>query len=237
MDSFARSILDGALKRALDVAASATALAVLSAPMAAIGLAIRVDSPGPALYRGHRIGRNGRPFRLLKFRTMFVNDGRGPSTTSQDDPRITRVGRLLRDYKLDELPQLVNVLLGDMSLVGPRPQVAWAVDRLSSEERAVLSVRPGITDWASIKFHNEGEIIASSGIADPDEAYLKLIHPEKTRLQLQYVKERSTRVDVRILFETVATLWRTRAGEGAAGRPSANKNSPPRAGEANVVSS
>jgi lipopolysaccharide/colanic/teichoic acid biosynthesis glycosyltransferase len=142
---------------------------------------------------------------------MVVGDGKGPSTTTENDPRITRVGRFVRRYKLDELPQLLNVLVGDMSLVGPRPQVQWAVERFSEEERQVLNVRPGITDWASIRFHNEGEIIAASGEPDPDEAYLRLIHPEKTRLQLEYVRRRSLLVDLRILAQTLATLVRTRA--------------------------
>ena len=205
-----KQTLDGAISRALDLAVSGVALAVLALPFAAIGTAIKLDSAGPIFYRGLRVGRFGVPFRLFKFRSMVVHDGAGPTTTNEGDPRITRVGAALRRYKLDELPQLINVFLGDMSLVGPRPQVQWCVDTFTDEERQVLSVRPGITDWASIRFHNEGEIIAASGMSDPDAAYLELIHPEKTRLQLQYVRERSLFVDFRILLDTLNTLVRTR---------------------------
>src|SRR5262249_44772206 len=155
------------LKRALDITASAIALAALAAPLLAIGIAIKLESPGPMLYRGVRIGKGGKPFRLNKFRTMVVGDGKGPTTTSENDPRITRVGRLLRRLKLDELPQLANVLVGEMSLVGPRPEVPRYVEMFTEEERQILTVRPGITDFASIRFHNEGEIVAASGIADP----------------------------------------------------------------------
>jgi lipopolysaccharide/colanic/teichoic acid biosynthesis glycosyltransferase len=210
---------DLALKRGLDVVMSAASLSLLAPPFAAIGIAIKVDSRGPVFYRGVRVGRHGRSFRLFKFRSMIVDPGIGATTTSENDPRITRVGRLLRTYKLDELPQLINVLLGDMSLVGPRPEVQRYVDLYTDEEKAILSVRPGITDWSSIKFHNEGEIVAASGIADPDEAYSKLIRPEKLRLQLKYVRERNLVVDLHILFETLATLVRTRAhSEGTANR-------------------
>jgi len=202
---------EGGLKRGFDLLASGAALAVLAAPLVVLGLAIKLETPGPAFYRGERVGVRGRPFRLFKFRSMVVNDGRGPSTTTENDPRITRMGHFLRRYKLDELPQIINVFIGDMSLVGPRPQVRWAIDQLAGEERRILNVRPGITDWASIRFHNEGEIIAASGLADPDEAYMRLIHPEKTRLQLRYVDERSFLVDVGILVETLSTLVRTRA--------------------------
>ena len=218
MTSLSRA-LDPPLKRGFDFAVSVAALAGLALPLAALSVAIKLDSPGPVFYRGERIGRFGRPFRLFKFRSMAVGDGKGPTTTTEHDPRITRVGHTLRRYKLDELPQLLNVLAGDMSLVGPRPQVRWAVDRFTSEERQVLNVRPGITDWASIRFHNEGEIIAASGDPDPDQAYLRLIHPEKTRLQLEYVRQRSFLVDLRILADTLATLVRTRAPVAAESPP------------------
>ncbi len=208
----ALKVVDDAFKRGLDVAASCTALAVLAVPMAVIGVAIKADTPGPALYRGVRVGLDGKPFKLFKFRSMVTSGAAGPTSTSGDDPRITRVGRLLRKYKLDELPQLLNVVLGEMSLVGPRPEVQRFVDLYTPEEEAILTVRPGITDWASIRFHNEGEILAASGIADADEAYAKLIRPEKLRLQLRYVRERSFAVDARILVETLATLVRTRSG-------------------------
>jgi lipopolysaccharide/colanic/teichoic acid biosynthesis glycosyltransferase len=206
-----RPRVDDALKRGFDLVISGTALATLAVPLAALSVLIKLDSSGPVFYRGERIGRLGRPFRLFKFRSMVAGGGGGPSTTTENDPRITRLGYVLRRYKLDELPQLINVFAGDMSLVGPRPQVAWAVDRFSEEERQVLNVRPGITDWASIRFHNEGEIIAASGDPDPDQAYLRLIHPEKTRLQLEYVRRRSFLIDLGIIAKTLSTLVRTRA--------------------------
>ena len=206
--------MQDALKRGFDVFAAGTGLVALSAPLALIAIAVRWDSTGPALYKSERIGRGGQPFQLLKFRSMRVSDARGPTTTSARDPRITRVGRFLRRYKLDELSQLINVLRGEMSLVGPRPQVRWAVDRFTAQERRILMVRPGMTDWASIRFHNEEEIVSASGDSDPDAAYMRLIHPEKTRLQLEYVHDRSLWQDMRILAATLSTLVNTRGGAG-----------------------
>jgi lipopolysaccharide/colanic/teichoic acid biosynthesis glycosyltransferase len=137
-------------------------------------------------------------------------DRKGPASTSSNDMRVTRGGHIIRKFKLDELSQLINVFLGDMSLVGPRPQVQWAVDKYTDEEKQMLQLRPGITDWASIKFHNEGEIISRSGITDPDEAYMKLIHPEKMRLQLKYLKEHNLWIDLLIIIQTILTLFMTR---------------------------
>jgi lipopolysaccharide/colanic/teichoic acid biosynthesis glycosyltransferase len=190
-----------ALKRAMDIALSAAGLIVLAPALLAISALIAVGSRGGVWYRGERAGRHGKPFRIWKFRTMRV-DAAGPTSTSEDDPRITSIGHVLRKYKLDELPQLFNVFLGEMSLVGPRPQVPWAVATYTSDERRVLSVRPGISDWASIRFRNEGAIL--KGHTDPDEAYMRLIHPEKMRLALQYVDQRSLRVDLSILLKTLA---------------------------------
>lgn len=199
------------LKRAFDFFAALIGLILLSPLFAAVAIAIKLESPGPVFYRGERVGRYGKLFRIYKFRSMVVNaDKIGGSTTSDSDSRVTKTGRFIRKYKLDEFSQLINVLVGDMSLVGPRPQVKWAVDTYTEEEKQVLTLRPGITDWASIKFHNEGEIIANSGISDPDEAYMKIIHPEKMRLQLQYLRERNFLVDIKILFQTVSTLFFSR---------------------------
>jgi lipopolysaccharide/colanic/teichoic acid biosynthesis glycosyltransferase len=192
-------------KRVFDVGVAATGLGVLALPMAGVAIAIKLDSLGPVFYRGERVGLQGRPFRIFKFRSMHVNRS-GPDTTSARDDRITRVGHFIRRYKIDELPQLINVLLGEMSLVGPRPEVQKFVDMYTEEEKAILAVRPGITDWSSIKFHNEGEIVAKSGYANADEAYLELIRPEKLRLQLKYVKERSLRADFKILCDTFALM-------------------------------
>ena len=205
------------LKRIFDVVVAGVGLLVLALPMAAVAIAIKLDGPGPVFYRGERVGLHGKTFRIFKFRSMRVQNT-GPDTTSIHDDRITRVGHFVRKYKLDELAQLINVLIGDMSLVGPRPEIRRFVELYTPEEQVILSVRPGITDWASIRFHNEGEIVAKSGYADADEAYLALIRPEKLRLQLRYVRERSLRVDLLILFETLATLLRTRTG-GQNGSP------------------
>lgn len=198
---------DEALKRGFDLLISSSALALLGPSFVAIAAWIKLDSRGPIFYRGERVGQDGKPFKIMKFRTMR-DASAGPTSTSEDDPRITNVGRILRRYKLDELPQFLNVFLGDMSVVGPRPQVLWCVATYLAEEREILSVRPGITDWSSIYFWDEGEIIAKSGIPNPDEAYLKLIHPEKMRMQLRYVRERSIAIDARIVFETMMTVFR-----------------------------
>ena len=179
--------------------------------MAAVAIAIKLDSRGPVFYRGERAGLRGKPFRIFKFRSMRVHRG-GPDSTSVHDDRITRIGHFIRRYKIDELPQLLNVLAGDMSLVGPRPEIQKFVDMYTVQEKAILEVQPGITDWSSIKFHNEGEVIASSGYADADQAYLELIRPEKLRLQLKYVRERNLMVDFDILWQTIAMMGRkTRA--------------------------
>jgi len=158
-------------------------------------------------YRGERVGRTGKPFQIYKFRTMVVNADRlGPSSTTEEDPRITGVGRSLRKYKLDELPQLLNVFLGQMSIVGPRPQVPWAVQLYSAEESRLLNVRPGITDYASIQFRHEAAIL--KGSSNPDQDYLEKIAPEKLRLALQYVDSMSLWTDLRIIFRTLAILFR-----------------------------
>ncbi|MCL6590487.1 MAG: sugar transferase [Firmicutes bacterium] len=199
------------MKRLFDIVVSIIGLIILSPVFLVIAIMIKLDSNGPVFYRGERAGRNGKIFRIYKFRSMVVDaEKAGGSSTSDGDPRVTRVGAKIRKYKLDELPQLINVLLGDMSLVGPRPQVKWAVEQYNEAEKKLLALRPGITDWASIKFRNEGEIIAKSGIADPDEAYLKLIHPEKMRLELKYLEERSFWVDLKIIFQTISSIMGAR---------------------------
>ncbi len=193
------------LKRAFDLSFAAVALVVLAPLLLAIAAAIKLDDLGPVFYRGTRIGRGEAPFRMFKFRTMVVNADRlGGSSTSDDDPRITGPGAWLRRWKLDELPQLVNVMRGEMSLVGPRPEVAQEVALYDAEERALLSVRPGITDWASIRFRNEGALLR--GAADPHETYRRVIRPEKMRLALAYVRNASFGADLRILMATVRAV-------------------------------
>ena len=170
-----------------------------------VSAAIKLDSEGPIFYRGRRVGLQGKPFHLFKFRTMVHNAEKiGGSSTAADDTRITRIGKYLRKHKLDELPQLINVLKGEMSLVGPRPQVKWAVDLYTQEEKALLKVRPGITDYASLRFSNEGEIL--KGSRDPDRDYMEQIHPEKMRLSLEYIKDMSLKTDLKIIVMTLKNL-------------------------------
>jgi lipopolysaccharide/colanic/teichoic acid biosynthesis glycosyltransferase len=208
-----RAPLDAALKRGTDLIGSALGLLLASPLFAAIALLVALDSPGGVFYRGERAGRWGRPFRILKFRTMVADaESLGGPSTADDDPRITRAGRWLRRYKLDELPQLINVLRGEMSLVGPRPEVPQYAALLAGEERAILSVRPGMTDWASIWDMDEGQALAGS--ADAERKYLEEIRPQKVRLQLKYVREQSLATDLQIIAQTAARLFRLRvAGE------------------------
>ena len=192
-------------KRTLDVAVAAAVLTVTAPLSAVVAWRIRREDGGPALYRGIRVGRGGQPFAMLKFRTMVVDAARlGGDSTANDDPRLTSTGHFLRRWKLDELPQFVNVLRGDMSLVGPRPQVVWDVERYTERERHLLDVRPGITDWASIRYRHEGRILA--GLPDPDLAYDELIRPGKIELGLAYVRQRSIAVDLRILALTALAV-------------------------------
>jgi lipopolysaccharide/colanic/teichoic acid biosynthesis glycosyltransferase len=204
------------VKRFVDVVLSAIGLLLLGPFFLLLALVMKLDSQGPVFYRGVRVGRNGRLFNIYKFRSMVADaERKGAASTSTTDFRVTRSGHFIRKFKLDELSQLINVFLGDMSFVGPRPEVQKYVDVYTEEEKQILSVRPGITDWSSIKFHNEAEIIEASGIPDADEAYEKLIRPEKLRLQLKYIKERNLWVDIKIVVSTVLTLFSTRLG----GRP------------------
>jgi lipopolysaccharide/colanic/teichoic acid biosynthesis glycosyltransferase len=193
------------MKRTMDFCVSAAGLLLLSPVLFFISWRIRNQDGGPVFYRGARVGFHGKPFRIYKFRTMVVNAEKigGPST-ADDDPRITGIGKFLRKNKLDELPQLINVLKGEMSIVGPRPEVKHYVDMFSEEEKAILTVRPGITDWASIWNSDEGAVLAGS--ADAEKAYMEKIRPEKIRLQLKYVRERSLWVDVKIIFETIRII-------------------------------
>lgn len=208
------------LKRLFDVIVALIGLIISSPLFLALAIAIKLESKGPVFYRGLRVGRHGKPFRIFKFRSMVQDAEKlGADSTSANDARITRCGKLIRKFKLDELSQLVNVLVGDMSLVGPRPEVQKFVDLYTEEEKIILTVRPGITDWSSIRFHNEGEIIEASGIGDPDEAYAKLIRPEKLLLQLKYVREQNLWVDIKIIISTILTLIATRLGGNPVGVP------------------
>jgi lipopolysaccharide/colanic/teichoic acid biosynthesis glycosyltransferase len=195
------------MKRLFDIIFSLFGLIVLSPLLFVLAILIKKEDGGAVFYRGVRVGRNGSPFRIFKFRTMVVNaESMGGPSTSDDDPRITKVGKFIRKYKLDELPQLINVLKGEMSFVGPRPEVLHYVNMFTEEEKAILSARPGITDWASIWNPDEGAILAGS--ADPEKAYMEKIRPEKIRLQLKYVRERSFINDLKIIVLTLLALLR-----------------------------
>lgn len=192
------------LKRAFDLAASGIGLLLLSPLLLALAAWIRLDSPGPVFFRQERIGLRGRPFRIYKFRSMRV-DHSGPQITVGADDRITRSGHIIRAYKLDELPQLLNVFLGDMSLVGPRPEVPRYVAFYPADVRAeVLSVRPGITDLASVQYRSESTLLAQS--ADPERTYVDTILPAKLALCRQYVRERSLGLDLKIIGMTLGIL-------------------------------
>lgn len=210
------------MKRLFDLVLALCGLILFAPLFLVLAIAIPLESRGPVFYRGVRVGRGGKPFRIFKFRSMVADaEQKGAASTHEQDSRITRCGQWVRRFKLDEIAQLLNVIKGDMSLVGPRPEVQKFVDLYTEEEKIILSVRPGITDWSSIKFHNEGEIIAASGIADADEAYAKLIRPEKLRLQMKYVRERTLWIDIKILICTIITVFSTRAGGQPVGVPEA----------------
>lgn len=194
------------LKRAFDVVFALLVLVVLFPLFLLIGLSVALTSPGGAFFRQQRMGRNGEPFRLLKFRTMRPgSEATGQLTIGGRDPRVTRVGYLLRKTKLDELPQFWNVLVGDMSVVGPRPEVPRYVEMYSPDQREVLSVRPGITGLASLTYMDENELLAAAG--DPEQAYVEKILPAKLDLELRYVKERNMWMDLRIILTTVGRLF------------------------------
>lgn len=193
------------MKRVADILISFTGVVVMSPVIVLLSLLVKATSRGPVFYRGVRAGREGRPFRMLKFRTMVVDAEKigGPST-SGDDPRVTRVGAFMRRYKLDELPQLFNVLVGEMSLVGPRPEVMSEVAEYTQEQMRALEVRPGITDWASIWNSDEGAVLA--GAADPHAVYKARIQPTKLKLQLKYRNEANFSTDVRIVLYTLRKI-------------------------------
>ena len=178
---------------------------LLSPLLLVLALGVKFSSKGPAFYMQERIGKNEKPFRIFKFRTMFLDaDKKGLLTVGGRDPRVTPVGYFLRKYKLDELPQLFNVVLGEMSLVGPRPEVKRYVDMYSVEQRKVLEVKPGITDYASIEYANENELLGKAD--DPEKMYLEEIMPAKLRLNLKYVQEQSFLVDLKIILKTVLKI-------------------------------
>jgi lipopolysaccharide/colanic/teichoic acid biosynthesis glycosyltransferase len=194
-------------KRAFDLVAASIGVLLLAPLFIVLALWIRLDSPGPVFYRQQRVGRGGMLFRIFKFRTMVARPSDGRQLTVGRDPRVTRAGHFLRKSKLDELPQLLNVIQGSMSLVGPRPEVPRYVACYPPEVRAlVLSVAPGITDWASILYKEESEILGRA--ADPEQAYVEKILPAKLEYYVRYVRERSLWVDLRIIVHTLVAIAR-----------------------------
>lgn len=193
------------MKRVLDVVVSGSALVLLASFLAALSAAVKLSSPGPVLFRQVRVGRNGRPFRILKFRSMRV-DVPGPSITSAGDLRVTRVGAIMRRYKLDELPQLWNVLVGDMSLVGPRPEVYRYVRIFPKAYARILEVRPGLTDYAVLLYRDEEAVLGAS--PNPEATYVGTVLPAKIALYHRYLDEMSLGTDVALLLRTLSALLR-----------------------------
>ncbi len=189
------------MKRIFDVFASGCGLLVLSPLFLIMAVWIKLDSPGPVFYRQTRVGRGNKDFRLFKFRSMVVGaDKKGLITVGGRDPRITRSGYFIRKYKLDEFPQLINVFLGDMSLVGPRPEVRKYVDMYTPEQLQVLDVRPGVTSLASIRYRNENDILAAA--ENPDKCYIEKVMPDKLAIDLEYVANHSFCYDIKLIFMT-----------------------------------
>jgi lipopolysaccharide/colanic/teichoic acid biosynthesis glycosyltransferase len=197
---------DKACRRAIDIIASGPGLLLISPIFAVVGLLVKVDSPGPVFFRGKRVGKGGKLFHVYKFRTMVADAAkRGPGITSAGDTRVTRVGRFLRRTKLDELPQLINVLKGDMSLVGPRPEDPRYVATYTLEQQRVLDVRPGITSPASLRFRHEEELLEGE---DWEDTYREEILPTKLRIELDYLERRWIAKDLNIIICTLLALFR-----------------------------
>ena len=189
----------------IDITLASMGLIMLCPVMLFVGFLIAITSSGPIIYRGKRTGLDNVDFYILKFRTMVDNaENLGGFSTARSDPRLTAVGKYLRKYKLDELPQLLNVLLGDMSFVGPRPQVRYYTDKYNQQEKRILSVRPGITDLASLYY---SDMDSTLGDSDVDQRYESEIEPHKNELRLRYVEEMSLGLDFRILVETIFSLF------------------------------
>lgn len=197
------------MKRAFDIVASGLGLLVLSPLFLFLAIWIKIDSRGAVFYRQVRVGRNNKDFRIFKFRSMRVGADKGSLVTiGGRDPRITRSGYIIRKFKFDELPQLINVFVGDMSLVGPRPEVRHYVDYWTPEQMHVLDVRPGITDPASIKFRNENELMEQA--EDPEKYYIEVIMQEKLKLYLEYVQNHSFWGDIGLIFKTFWVIVKER---------------------------
>ncbi len=197
------------MKRAFDIFASGVGLIILTPLFVILAIWIKLDSPGPVFYRQVRVGRYNKDFRIFKFRSMRVGADKGSLVTiGGRDPRVTKSGYWIRKFKLDELPQLINVFIGDMSLVGPRPEVRHYVDYWTPEQMHVLDVRPGITDPASIKFRNENELMEKA--EDPEKYYIEVIMQEKIKLYLEYVEKHNFFYDLGLIFKTFWVIVKER---------------------------
>lgn len=193
------------MKRIFDIVTSGLGLIVLSPLFLFLALWIKYDSRGPVFYRQVRVGRNNKNFRLYKFRSMRSGaDRQGLITIGGRDPRVTRAGYYIRKYKLDELPQLINVFVGDMSIVGPRPEVRRYVDLYTPEQMQVLTVRPGITDMASIRYRNENELLEQA--EDPEKYYREVVMPDKLKINREYIERASFWFDIRLIFCTLQAI-------------------------------
>lgn len=197
------------MKRLFDIVASGLGLLVLSPILIIVAIWIKLDSKGPVFYRQVRVGRYNKDFRIFKFRSMRVGSDKGSLVTiGGRDPRVTRSGYFIRKFKIDELPQLINVFIGDMSLVGPRPEVRHYVDYWTPEQMHALDVRPGITDPASIRFRNENELLEKA--EDPEKYYIEVIMQEKLKLYLEYVDNASFWYDIKLIFQTFGVIIKER---------------------------
>ena len=194
------------MKRSFDILVALTGLVLFSPLLVFVAILIKLDSAGPVFFRQERIGRDFKPFQIFKFRTMVQDaDKHGGPITSGNDPRITRFGRFLRQIKIDELPQLINVLKGEMSLVGPRPELPRFVELFRREYAEILTVRPGITDLASLKYHDEAKIIGQ--FINPEEEYVRSILPDKIRLAKEYIDRSSIFFDLGLILRTLPHLF------------------------------
>ena len=192
------------LKRIFDITLSLFGLIILLPFMLIIAILIKIDSKGPVFFKQIRVTKNGKEFKIFKYRTMRVGSDKYSQITVGKDGRITKIGSFLRKYKLDEIPQLINVLIGDMSLVGPRPEVPKYVALYTDEQKEILKVRAGITDYASIEFSDENDLLASE--KNPEEAYIEKIMPKKIELNKKYLSEISVLTDIRIILLTIKKI-------------------------------
>ena len=192
-------------KRLFDICASAFGILILTVPFIIVSIAIKIESKGPVIFKQERVGLNGKHFKIWKFRSMVVNaESKGLQITSKEDCRVTKVGKIIRKLKIDELAQLFNVLFGQMSFVGPRPEVPKYVEMYTEEQRKVLSVKPGITDLASIEYCDENNLLDSS--EDPEKTYIEEIMPKKLALNIEYIEKAGFFYDIGLIFKTFARI-------------------------------